>query len=91
MLSTMEDVTARLVQFVRTAFGSRVDSPDQLGPASPLFSNQLVDSMGVIELLAFIEREFRVSLTVTMDELAKLDTAANLAQRITQAQRPAAP
>ncbi len=75
--------TDRILDFVRATFGAHQD-PAVLGPSSALFSNGRIDSLGLIELLAFIQQEFGVSLDSSIGELKKLDTAANLAARIDQ-------
>jgi acyl carrier protein len=83
MPSTMiASVSERLLQFVRQTFAGRVPADAQPGPTSPLFSSQVIDSMGVVELLAFIERAFGVSLDLTMDDLSRLDTVERLAAAI---------
>ena len=77
------DTSERLLQFARQTFAARARKLGlALEPETPLFSSGLIDSMGMIELLAFAEREFRVSLDVTATELTALDTAANLARHI---------
>ena len=83
----MADVTGRILEFVGKTFGHRLGSGQALSSSSPLFSSQIVDSMGLIELLAFLEREFGVSIDATVDELTKLDTASNLAEEIERLQR----
>jgi len=40
-------------------FGSR----DKLGIDTPLFEKGIIDSTGVLELVAFIEENFKVSIT----------------------------
>ena len=75
--------TDRIMDFVRKTFCPRQD-PASLGPSSALFSNGRIDSLGLVELLAFIQQEFGVSLDSSVGELKKLDTAANLAAHIDQ-------
>ncbi len=77
----------QLLTFVRQAFGDRVGPEVRFEPATPLFSSQLVDSMGLVELLAFVERQFGVSLNLTIDELIRLDTVERLANEIERRQR----
>ncbi len=77
----------RILAFVQETFRNRLDPEQGLSSSTPLFSSQLIDSMGLIELLAFLEKEFGVSLEATVDELTKLDTAANLAREIERLQQ----
>ncbi len=72
----------QLLTFARQAFGDRVGPDVRFEPSTPLFSSQLVDSMGTVELLAFVERTFGMSLNLTIDELVKLDTIERLAREI---------
>ena len=75
-------ITDRMLAFVKEAFGSRLDPGEALSPSTPLFSSRLIDSMGLIEFVAFLEREFGVSIDATVDELTTLDTAERLAGEI---------
>ena len=79
--------TERILTFVRSTFASRLRQAGELEPSSPLFSNRLVDSMGIVELLSFLEHECKVSINTTIEELMELDTAANLARLIAELQR----
>ena len=77
-------VADRLLEHLRTLCALRLKPDETLQPFTPLFSSRLIDSMGVVELLAFVEREFGVILNVTLGELTEMDTAAHLSQRIEQ-------
>ena len=83
----MSAASARILAFVKDVFGKRLNPEQELSPSTKLFSSQIIDSMGLIELLVFLEREFGVSLDVTVEEITKLDTAANLAQEIERLQQ----
>lgn len=80
-------ITERLLDFIRATFPNRLTRGEQLQPSTPLFSSQLIDSMGLVELLVFVDREFGVTLQATMDELMELNTASNLSQHIAELQR----
>ena len=77
-------VADRLLEYLGTLCAFRLKRGETLQPSTPLFSSRLIDSMGVVELLAFAEREFGVILNVTLEELTEMDTAARLAERIEQ-------
>ena len=64
-----------------------MDPTETLSPSTPLFSSQIIDSMGLIEFVAFLEREFGVSIDATVEELTILDTAARLAEEIERLRR----
>ena len=81
------DTTHRLLSFVTNTFGARLGSGTVVEPSSALFSNGLIDSMGLIELLAFVEREFGLAWDITGEELATLDTAERLAHEIERLQQ----
>ena len=92
MTPMSDEIMRRLMQFVAATFANRFTAGEPLAPTTPLFSTQVIDSMGLIELLAFIEREFEVSWDATLEELMRLDTPAQLAREIAarrQAQEPA--
>ena len=80
-------IAEQLIAFVRQAFGSPCPSDPPLGPATPLFSSRLIDSMGLVELTAFVERTFGVPLDLTVEELTTLDTAERLADFIARQPR----
>ena len=77
-------VADRLLEHLRALCAVRLKRDETLQPFTPLFSSRLIDSMGVVELLAFAEREFGVILNVTLEELTEMDTAARLVERIEQ-------
>lgn len=45
---------------------------------TPLFSTGIVDSFGVLELIAFLEDEFAVSIDPASHELDEFDTIAKI-------------
>lgn len=76
-----KEMAQEILKFVSETFPAQV-KPEDLKMTTPLFSSQMIDSLGMVELLAFMEQKFRVTLTMTMGELKKLDTAAQLASYI---------
>lgn len=64
-----DDVERRLEDFVRDRF-TVADSDDRFDRTVPLFQRGYVDSIGVVELLAFLEEEFgvRVPDDVLLDD-----------------------
>ncbi len=81
------EMVVRILRFVEDTFPSRGTIPRPLQPDSPLFSSRIIDSMGLVELLVFLEQAFGVTLDDSLDELTTLDTAAQLARHVEQHQR----
>jgi acyl carrier protein len=72
------DVAAAVEQFVRDSFGVAADDP-MFGRDENLFDLGYVDSIGLAELLAYIESEFDVELSddeLVSDEFTTIDGIA---------------
>jgi acyl carrier protein len=83
-MTTQETVTA----FLKTRFhaslpGGRLDADD------PLFSSGIVDSFGVLELIAFLEDTFHISIDTAQHELLEFDSVNKIAALVGREQRPA--
>jgi acyl carrier protein len=62
-----------IVQFIQSRFaGALAGRPP--GPDDPLFSSGIIDSFGVLELIAFLEDTFQVTIDTDRHELAEFDT-----------------
>jgi acyl carrier protein len=89
---THVDVAERLERFVRSQF--RVSSTDtRFSRTQPLFESGYVDSVGVVELLAFVAEEFGVEVpddVLTSDEFSTIDGIATIVGRLTEAAASAA-
>jgi acyl carrier protein len=83
---TAVDISERIERFVRTQF--RVAPTDtRFSRTQPLFESGYVDSIGVVELLAFISEEFGVSVpddVLMSEEFATIDGIASVAYRLHQ-------
>ena len=81
---TALEVAERLEQFVRTKFRfAATDS--RFSRSQPLFDMGYVDSVGVVELLAFLTSEFQVHLPdeiIMTDEFATIDGIAAIVARL---------
>jgi len=53
---------------------------------TPLFSNGVVDSFGILELIAFIERAFGVDVDLSAHALEEFDTTAKAAALVRRLQ-----
>jgi len=72
-----------ILQFVRSQFKATIGTR-AIGPDTPLFSEGIVDSFGVLELIAFLEDTFRVEIDPTRHELDEFDTATKIAALVRQ-------
>jgi acyl carrier protein len=81
---TQAEVAERIERYVRIQF--RVATGDRrFSCSSPLFEAGYVDSVGVVELLAFISEEFAVNLpdeVLMSDEFSTIDGIAAVIFRI---------
>ena len=83
-MTTAETVTAFLTsRFHASLWGG------QLGVDDPLFSSGIVDSFGVLELIAFLEDTFHVSIDTAQHELLEFDSVNRIATLVERARRPA--
>jgi acyl carrier protein len=64
----------RIRQFVEKKFRARAVGDDTL-----LFSSGLVDSFGVLELIAFLEDEFKVEIDTNTHEIRDFDSIRQIA------------
>ena len=65
--------TAQIVTgFVQTRFRAAIR--EELRADAPLFSSGIVDSFGVLELMAFLEDTFHITIDSSRHELHEFDT-----------------
>jgi acyl carrier protein len=83
-LMTAVEVAERVEHFVRTQF--RVAPSDsRFSRSQRLFDMGYVDSVGVVELLAFLSKEFQVHLpdeAIMADEFSTIDGIATIVVRL---------
>ncbi len=72
-------VTAFITSRFRAALGGR-----DLGLNDPLFSSGVVDSFGVLELIAFLEDEFAMSIDTARHDLTEFDTVNRIVDLVTR-------
>ena len=65
-MQLLTDIGDRILAFITKRFPQARKS--KLGETDPLLGSGIIDSLGVLEVVAFIEKEF--SITVTDDELS---------------------
>jgi acyl carrier protein len=66
----MHDVVA---DFIRTRFRSSLRG-GTLADDQPLFSTGVIDSFGVLELIAFLEETFGVTIDTSRHDLSEFDS-----------------
>jgi len=83
---TAAQIADRVEQYVRTQF--RVSPSDtRFSRSQRLFEMGYVDSVGVVELLAFISEEFQITLpdeALMSDEFSTIDGIAAIVARLGQ-------
>ena len=73
------DIVARTRAFIQTSFlQMRPGFP--IGDSDPLFANGIIDSMGALELLAFLEREFGIVVADDESTEQNIGTLADIAR-----------
>jgi acyl carrier protein len=83
-MTTQETVTTFLTSRFHTSLpGGR------LGADDPLFSSGIVDSFGVLELIAFLEDTFHISIDTASHELIEFDSVNRIVGLVERAARPA--
>ena len=71
--------------FIEGRFRASIGSTT-LRDDTPLFSSRIVDSFGVLELIAFLDDAFGVDIDPASHELAEFDTVAKMAALVTTLQ-----
>lgn len=71
----MNETEAKIRTFIETKFRPQM-SVAAFDRDTPLFSSGIVDSFGVLELIAFLEEAFSIDLDPSQHELEEFDTVA---------------
>ena len=61
-----------ILRFVEQRAGTKID------PTTPLFTSGLIDSFGVLELIAFLEETFKVDINPARHQISEFDTVARI-------------
>ena len=77
-----------ITEFLVRRFRSSIRE-GRLGPDDPLISTGVIDSFGVLEVLAFLEDTFGVSIDPTRHELTEFETVNRIAELVQNAPRRA--
>ena len=76
-------LAVQLLEFVQSTFGRR-SKGRPIEPTTPLFSTQIIDSMGMVELLSFVEQACGIPWDPTVAELTQLDTVERIADALSR-------
>jgi acyl carrier protein len=79
---------ATVTAFLKTRFHASLTAGGDLGPDAPLFTSGIVDSFGVLEVIAFLEDTFDISIDMSRHELTEFDTVNRIAGLVERARRP---
>lgn len=69
---------ASIREFIEATFRPRVHG-QPFDDETPLFSSGIVDSFGVLQLIAFLEEAFHVDIDTSRRELTEFDTVRKIA------------
>lgn len=58
------------------------ESPDQLTDSTPLITGGILDSLGTIKLVAFLEERFKIQVQAHETMVDYLDTTSDIAQLV---------
>lgn len=72
-----------IVQFVQSRFTSALAGRPP-GLDDPLFSSGIIDSFGVLELIAFLEDTYHVTIDTDRHELAEFDTVTKIGHLVSR-------
>ena len=81
----MHDVVA---SFIRSRFGSSLRG-GALKNDDALFSSGVIDSFGVLELIAFLEDTFRIAIDTRRHDLTEFDSVDKIVDLVRGARRGA--
>ena len=75
-----------IAEFLRRRFQGRVR--EGIRPDESLFTSGIVDSFGVLELVAFLEDSFRITIDLSRHPLTAFDTIDKIVRLVEQSRRP---
>jgi acyl carrier protein len=84
MSAELPDAGKRIERFIREQFMVRPDDP-HFSRTTDLYENGFVDSVGVVELLAFIDEEFGVEIPEKLllsKDFSNIDGIAGIVDRL---------
>ena len=80
----MADVPERVREFIEKRFRKEL-AGRAVTPDTPLFSDGIVDSFGVLELIAFLEDAFSIDIDTGRHDIADFDSITKISAIVTAA------
>lgn len=80
-----EEIAAEVKQFVLDEFLPGED-PDELTPDTPLITSSILDSVGTLKLVAFLEERFHIGLAAHEADVEYLNTIADIVALVSSKQ-----
>ena len=81
-MTPQETITAYLSERFRASIAG-----GRLAPGDPLISSGVIDSFGVLEVIAWLEDTFGVNIDPTRHELTEFETVSRIADLVQNAPR----
>jgi acyl carrier protein len=73
----MSELKARIKQFVMTEVNPERNL-EQLGDEEPLIDSGIVDSLGVLKIMAFLDEEFGIDLSAEQIKLENFNSVTSI-------------
>jgi acyl carrier protein len=80
-MNAMSSSTDVIRAFLRSRFRASL-AGRSLGDDDPLFSSGVIDSFGVLELIAFLEDTFGISIDTARHDLKEFDTVTKIVELV---------
>jgi len=77
-----ESISRRLLEFVHQAFP--IARVKKVGPSDPLFDLGVLDSMGILDVLMFVQREFGIAVDTSDLVLDNFGTVGSMARFVSE-------
>jgi acyl carrier protein len=80
---TAEEFTQSLIQFINQELSSlhpKLSLPEPIHSITPLFENGLIDSLGIIYLVGFVEKALNQDLSLQDINMKNFRTVAQISQ-----------
>jgi acyl carrier protein len=82
----MSELKARIKQFVMTEVNPERNL-EQLGDEEPLVDSGIVDSLGVLKIMAFLDEEFGIDLSAEQIKLENFNSVTSICSLIDKSKK----
>jgi acyl carrier protein len=80
-MTSDESIASAVKQFILDEFLPGED-PDELAPNTPLITSSILDSVGTLKLVAFLEERFGIGLAAHEADVEYLNTIADIVKLV---------